>query len=148
MVLPAPINAPCATPPRSVDSTPSFSLFPIRARAFSRPLKPMRSLDCVGPMSTQSPIVVIPSVDTAASTAPAAASSLPARANRSALVIGVLASPLAARAACASLPTLDAAPIPGTTNCVTTSAPLPRNPSGSKPSASRAASAASVTLSP
>ena len=76
--LPAPINAPCATPPRSVASAPTFSLLPIRARAFSRPLSPIKSLVCVGPISTQSPTVVIPSVDTAASTRPAYANSFPA----------------------------------------------------------------------
>ena len=51
----------------------------------------------------------------------------------------------------ASLPSLDAletalaTPSPGITNCVITSEPLPRNPSGSKPNLSRRFFAPSVT---
>ncbi len=67
-------------------------------------------------LSAQSPRLVILSVDTAASASPAAASSLAARPNLSALVRGVFAKPRAALAAIAALPTLDATPTPGTTN--------------------------------
>ena len=83
------------------------------------------------------------SPDTAISVPVTAANSLKARFLFSALVICANFLPFIA-----ALPTLDATPTPGTTYWVITSAPFPTIPSGSKPAASRRASAPAVTLSP
>ena len=88
--------------------------------------------------------MVVPSVATIASARPAAATCCAPRASLSPVVTPLPgnADALPERRALSSLPTFEslltalAAPRPGTTNCVMTSAPLPTTPSGSIPAAS------------
>ena len=144
-------KTPDKAPPITAPSEATFNLLPNLARVLSRPSKPIKSVVWVGPEPAQSPRVVAPSVVTNTSATPAPPICLAARPNLSALDIGPRALPafaaFAALPAIANLPTMFAAPTPGSAYWVMTSAPLPTIPSGSNPSTSLISSALSVTLS-